>query len=61
MPRPTVYQDREGQWRWRIWAANNEIVATGEAYSSKSDAMRGLQDAKEAMADTEVGPESDDA
>lgn len=29
-------------WRWRLKAANGEIVASGEGYTKKSDAMRGF-------------------
>ena len=35
------YQDRSGEWRWRLYAPNNRIVAdSGEGYSRKADAMR---------------------
>lgn len=27
-----IYQDGDGYWRWRLRAANNEIIASGEAY-----------------------------
>ena len=36
-----VYQDALGEWRWRLQAANGEIVAgSGEGYTRKSDALR---------------------
>ena len=35
------YQDRSGEWRWRLYAPNNRIVAdSGEGYSRKADAKR---------------------
>ena len=37
------------QWRWRVRAANGEIVASGESHSSQRDAMRAFQAATEAM------------
>lgn len=46
-----VYQDDTGAWRWRLRAANGEIVAIGEAYTRRGDAKRGLKDAQRAMAD----------
>jgi uncharacterized protein YegP (UPF0339 family) len=51
MPRYEIYQDEsnegeEGRWRWRLKAANGEIVASGEGYTSARDAKRGFEDAK---------------
>lgn len=35
-----VYQDRSHQWRWRLKAANNRIIAdSGEAYVNKNDCL----------------------
>ncbi len=33
----TIYQDKVGEWRWRLQAANNEVIASGEGYVNKSD------------------------
>lgn len=33
-----MYRDVNGQWRWRLQAGNNRIVATsGEGYVNKAD------------------------
>lgn len=32
-------------WRWRLRAANGEIVAQSEGYTSEGDAKRGVEDA----------------
>jgi uncharacterized protein YegP (UPF0339 family) len=42
----TIFQDQAGDWRWHVKAENGEIVAQGESYVSKSDAKRGLEDAR---------------
>jgi len=34
-----VYKDNAGEWRWRLVAANGEIVAVGEGYKNKKDAI----------------------
>ena len=35
-----IFKDTIGQWRWRLLAANNRIIATsGEAYWNKSDCL----------------------
>lgn len=40
-PRFKVYQDKSGQWRWRLLAANNRIIAdSAEGYASKRNAER---------------------
>ena len=41
-------------WRWRLIAANGEIVASGEAYASKANALRGAADFLHAAADPEI-------
>lgn len=38
-PRFQVYQDVSGHYRWRLKAGNGEIVAAGEAYASKQNAI----------------------
>jgi len=36
-----VYEDRAGKYRFRLKAANGEIVAEGQAYESRSGAHDG--------------------
>lgn len=31
------------EWRWRLKATNNKIVASGEGFSSKTHALRGIK------------------
>lgn len=38
-----VYQDRAGQYRWRLIAKNGEIVAVSEAYTTLYSAKRSVQ------------------
>lgn len=49
-----VFEDRRGEYRWRLVAANGEVVSQSEAYSRKADAERGLEDAKEASAEADL-------
>lgn len=37
-----VYEDEEGQWRWRLKAGNHEIVASSESYTEKASAIRAV-------------------
>ena len=43
-----LFQDDDGQWRWRLIAHNGEIVATSEAYTRAADAARGASEAAHA-------------
>lgn len=43
IPKYEVYPDGSGQWRWRLKARNHEIIASGEGYSNKTDATRGVE------------------
>jgi uncharacterized protein YegP (UPF0339 family) len=39
-----VYKDNAGEYRWRLQANNNEIVAdSNEGYSSKASCLHGLE------------------
>lgn len=48
-----LYQDKGGDWRFRLKAGNGEIIATGQGYSSKSGALNGI-DSVRRNADSEV-------
>lgn len=38
-----VYQDESGEWRWRVIAANGNVIAdSGEGYTQKHNAVSGL-------------------
>lgn len=44
-----IYPDSEGGWRFRVKAANHEIVASGESYSTKAGAAEGVQALRRAL------------
>lgn len=46
MARIQVYRDRAGEYRWRLVAGNNEIVAVSEGYTLKQGATRSAQNVK---------------
>jgi len=42
-----LYKDDAGEYRWRLQAANNKIIAdSAEGYNTKSGAEDGIADAK---------------
>ena len=38
-----VYEDKAHKFRFRLKAANGQIVASGEAYETKSSALKGCE------------------
>lgn len=49
-----LYQDKAGEWRFRLKAGNGEVIATGQGYSSKSGALNGIDSIRRNAADAEV-------
>ena len=49
-----VYQDRGGEVRFRLKAANGEVVASGESYPTKAGAHAGCEAVKRAAADADI-------
>ena len=48
MPEPMFewYKDKKGKFRFRLKAANGEIIAMSEAYSSKDACANGIESVK---------------
>jgi uncharacterized protein YegP (UPF0339 family) len=43
-----VYQDTKGEYRWRLQAKNNEIVAdSNEGYTAKASCLHGIDVVKQ--------------
>jgi uncharacterized protein YegP (UPF0339 family) len=49
-----VYEDKSGKYRFRLKAGNGEIVASGEAYESKSAAQKGCESVQKAADGAQV-------
>jgi uncharacterized protein YegP (UPF0339 family) len=45
-----VYQGQDDEYRWRLKAANGEVVAHGESHTRTEDARRGVAAVKAAAA-----------
>jgi uncharacterized protein YegP (UPF0339 family) len=44
-PEFELYKDHAGEYRWRLQAGNNRIIAdSGEGYNSKAGAEEGIKD-----------------
>lgn len=42
------------QYRWRLQAGNNEVIASGEAYTTKAAAEKGIDAVKRVAPDANV-------
>ena len=49
-----VYKDKRGEFRFRLKAANGEVIATGEGYSSKQGCLNGIESIKKNAPEAEV-------
>lgn len=50
-----VYADAGGNYRWRLKSSNGQVTASsGEAFSSKSSAVRAAEAVKASVATAEV-------
>lgn len=46
-----VFKDNKGEWRWRLLATNNRVLAdSGEGYKNKQDCLQGIELVKRSFA-----------
>jgi uncharacterized protein YegP (UPF0339 family) len=48
------YKDKAGKYRFRLKAANGQIIAVGEAYESKTSCLNGIESVKKNAPDADV-------
>lgn len=53
-PKFEMYQDKAGEYRFRLKAKNGEIIATSEGYKTKSSCENGIASIKKNAPDAEV-------
>ena len=53
-PKFEVYQDKAGEFRFRLKATNGQIIATGEGYTKKDSCLNGIESIKKNAPDAEV-------
>ena len=59
-PKFEVYQDKAGEYRFRLTARNGEIIATSEGYKAKASCMNGIESVRKNAPDAPVVEEQDD-
>lgn len=53
-PKFELYQDKAGEYRFRLKAKNGEIVVTGEGYKAKAGCLNGIDSIKRNAPDAPV-------
>lgn len=53
-PKFEVYQDKAGEYRFRLKATNGQVIATGEGYKAKAGCLNGVESVKKNAPDAEV-------
>jgi len=53
-PKFEVYQDKKGEYRFRLTAANGQIIAVGEGYKAKASCLKGIDSIKRNAPDAKI-------
>ena len=54
LPSTVMYQDKAGEFRFRLKARNGEIVGTSEGYKSKESCENGIASVKKNAPEAEI-------
>ena len=49
-----VYQDAKGEYRFRLKAGNGQVIATGEAYTTKKACLNGIESIRKNAPDAKL-------
>ncbi len=49
-----LFTDRADEWRFRLVAPNNEIIAVGEGYTTKQNCIKGVDAVRRYAPDADV-------
>ena len=53
-PKFEIYNDKAGEFRFRLKAKNGEIIAVSEGYTSKDSCENGIESVKKNAPDAEI-------
>ncbi|MBE6598919.1 MAG: DUF1508 domain-containing protein [Ruminococcaceae bacterium] len=53
-PKFELYEDKAGEFRFRLKARNGEVIATSEGYKAKAGCLGGIESVKKNAPDAEV-------
>ncbi len=49
-----LYQDKKGEYRFRLKAGNGQVIATGEGYTTKKACMNGIESIRKNAPDAKL-------
>ena len=53
-PKFELYQDKAGEYRFRLKATNGEVIAVSEGYTTKTNCENGIESVKKNAPDAEI-------
>lgn len=53
-PKFEMYEDKAGEFRFRLKAKNGQIIATGEGYKAKSGCKNGIESIRKNVVDAKI-------
>ncbi len=53
-PKFEIYQDKAGEFRFRLKATNGQVIATSEGYTTKASCLNGVESVKKNTVDAKV-------
>jgi len=53
-PKFEMYQDKAGEYRFRLKATNGQVIAVSEGYTAKAGCLNGIESVQKNAADAEV-------
>lgn len=53
-PKFEVYEDKAGEFRFRLTATNGQVIATGEGYKAKAGCLNGIESVKKNAPDADI-------
>ena len=57
-PKFEVYQDKAGEYRFRLKATNGQIIAVSEGYSAKASCLNGIESVQKNAPEAEIVEEA---
>ncbi len=53
-PKFEVYEDKGGEFRFRLKATNGQVIAVSEGYTAKAGCLNGIESVKKNAADADI-------
>lgn len=53
-PKFEMYQDKAGEYRFRLKATNGQVIAVSEGYTAKASCINGIESVKKNAAEAEI-------